>query len=215
LLGASAWLPFATWFDGNFLAVDLAPAADGRPGQVIEVGRDFNDGPTLFRTLARSPPDSARLWASLIQTPPQEPGDGSRQLVVSALDERFAPGVQAIHLNDAPSPVDLGPLSSTPRLRRLHLNRRATTDLSPLAVLPVEDLAIDLASEAGLIPLAGHPHLASLAVGSETRFTSLRCAPSLRCSLSTCPVAPRWTWRCRPISPACATSPSPAPGGQP
>ncbi|POX50926.1 SMI1/KNR4 family protein [Streptomyces sp. Ru72] len=186
--GHPGWLPFATWFDGNFLAVDLAPAADGRPGQVIEVGRDFNDGPRyvassvtawLGQALGRPDPHA-----------PQESGDGPRQLVVSALDERLAPGVQAIHLNDAPSPVDLGPLSATPRLRRLHLNRCATTDLSPVALLPVEDLAIDLAPEADLIPLAGHPHLASLAVGSETPIdlAPLRTLPALRSlDLSRCP----------------------------
>ncbi|MBQ0986308.1 SMI1/KNR4 family protein [Streptomyces sp. F63] len=187
--GHPGWLPFATWFDGNFLAVDLAPAADGRPGQVIEVGRDFDDGPRyvassvtawLGRALGRPDPHA-----------PQESGDGPHQLVVSALDERLAPGVQAIHLNDAPSPVDLGPLSATPRLRRLHLNRCATTDLSPVAVLPVEDLAVDLASGAGLTPLAGHRHLTSLAVGSETPvdLAPLRTLPALRSlDLSRCPM---------------------------
>ncbi|MEU5076006.1 SMI1/KNR4 family protein [Streptomyces asoensis] len=186
--GHPGWLPFATRFDGNFFAVDLAPAPDGRPGQVIEVGRDFDDGPRyvassvtawLGQALGRPDPHA-----------PQQSGDGYRQLVVSALDERLAPGVQAIHLNDAPSPVDLVPLSATPHLRRLHLNRCATTDLSPVAALPVEDLAIDLASEADLMPLAGHPHLASLAVGSETPtdLTPLRTLPALRSlDLSRCP----------------------------
>lgn len=186
--GHPGWLPFATWFDGNFFAVDLAPATDGRPGQVIEVGRDFNDGP---RYVASSV--TAWLGQALGQPDPHAPkqsGDGSRQLVLSALDERLAPGVQAIHLNDAPSPVDLTPLCATPHLRRLHLNRCATTDLSPVAALPIEDLAIDLASEADLMPLAGHQHLASLAVGSETPIdlTPLRTLPALRSlDLSRCP----------------------------
>jgi hypothetical protein len=111
-------------------------------------------------------------------------------LVVSALDERLTPGVQAIHLNDAPSPVDLAPLSATPRLRRLHLNRCATTDLSPVAALPVEDLAFDLADGADLAPLTGHPRLAALAVGSETPvgLAPLRSLPALRSlDLSRCP----------------------------
>ncbi|WNM32829.1 hypothetical protein RKE30_21765 [Streptomyces sp. Li-HN-5-11] len=45
-----------------------------------------------------------------------------------------------------------------------------------------ERLAIDLASEADLMPLAGHPHLASLAVGSETPIdlAPLRSLPALR-----------------------------------
>jgi cell wall assembly regulator SMI1 len=186
--GHPGWLPFATWSDGNFFAVDLAPAADGRPGQVIEVGRDFDDGPryvassvTAWLGQALGRPDTH---------PPQQSRDGSRKLVVSALDERLTPGVQAIHLNDALSPVDLVPLSATPHLRRLHLNRCATTDLSPVAALPVEDLAVDLASEADLLPLAGHPHLASLAVGSQTPIdlAPLRTLPALRSlDLSRCP----------------------------
>ncbi|MER6300526.1 SMI1/KNR4 family protein [Kitasatospora sp. NPDC001539] len=178
--GHPGWLPFATWFDGNFFAVDLAPAADGRPGQVIEVGRDFNHGP---RYVASSV--TAWLGQALGQPDPHAPqqsADDSRQLVASALDEQLAPGVQAIHLNDAPSPVDLVPLSATPHLRRLRLNRCTTTDLTPVAALPVEDLAIDLAPEADLTPLTGHPHLASLAIGSETPIdlTPLRTLPALR-----------------------------------
>ncbi|MFJ9520607.1 SMI1/KNR4 family protein [Kitasatospora sp. NPDC101801] len=185
--GHPGWLPFATGFDGNFLAVDLAPAADGRPGQVIEVGRDFDDGPRhvassvtawLGLTLGRPDPDA-----------PQQ-SDDSYQLVVSTLDERLAPRVQAIHLNDAPSPVDLAPLSATPHLRRLHLNRCATTDLSPVAALPVEDLAVDLAPGADLGPLTDHPHVTSLAVGSEAPvdLAPLRTLPALRSlDLSRCP----------------------------
>jgi hypothetical protein len=186
--GHPGWLPFATWCDGNYLAVDLAPAADGRPGQVIEVGRDFDDGPRyvassvtawLGQTLDLSDPHA-----------PQQSEDDSYELVVSTLDEQLAPSVQAIHLNDAPSPVDLASLSATPRLRRLHLNRCATTDLSPVAALPVEDLAVDLGRGADLVPLAGHPHLASLAVGSETPIdlAPLRTLRALRSlDLSRCP----------------------------
>jgi cell wall assembly regulator SMI1 len=186
--GHPGWLPFATWCDGNYLAVDLAPAADGRPGQVIEVGRDFDDGPRyvassvtawLGQALGRPDPHA-----------PQQSEDTSHQLVISALDKRLAPGVQAIHLNDAPSPVDLVPLAATPHLRRLHLNRCATADLSPVAALPLEDLAIDLASGADLNPLTGHAHLASLAVGSQTPvdLAPLRTLPVLRAlDLSRCP----------------------------
>ncbi|MFJ9695630.1 SMI1/KNR4 family protein [Kitasatospora sp. NPDC101183] len=178
--GHPGWLPIATWFDGNYFAVDLAPAADGRPGQVIEVGRDFNEGPSHVASSV-----TAWLGQALGQPDPHAPqqsGDGPRKVVVSALDEGLAPGVQAIHLNDAPSPVDLSPLSATPRLLRLHLNRCATTDLSPVTALPVEDLTVGLAAEADLTPLTGHPHLASLAVASETPIdlAPLRTLPALR-----------------------------------
>ncbi|MGW0082276.1 SMI1/KNR4 family protein [Streptomyces sp. NPDC003393] len=186
--GHPGWLPFATWCDGNFLAVDLAPAADGRPGQVIEVGRDFDDGPRYVAS-------SVTAWlGQTLDLPdphaPQQSEDDSYELVVSTLDEQLAPSVQAIHLNDAPSPVDLASLSATPRLRRLHLNRCATTDLSPVAALPVEDLAVDLGRGADLVPLAGHPRLASLAVGSETPIdlAPLRTLRALRSlDLSRCP----------------------------
>ncbi|MFI9163058.1 SMI1/KNR4 family protein [Kitasatospora aureofaciens] len=178
--GHPGWLPFATWFDGNYFAVDLTPSTNGRPGQVIEVGRDFNHGP---RYVASSV--TAWLGQALGQRDPhaaQQSQNGSRQLVVSALDERLAPGVQAIHLNDAPSPVDLSSLSATTQLRRLHLNRCATTDLSPVAALPIEDLTVGLAADADLTPLTGHPNLTSLAVASETPIdlTPLRTLPGLR-----------------------------------
>ncbi len=178
--GRPGWLPFATRYDGNFLAVDLAPAADGRPGQVIEVGRDFTDGPRYVAS-------SVTAWlGGLLGRPdphaPRQTGDRSRQLVVPALDERLAPGVQAVHLNDAPSPVDLTPLAATPRLRRLHLNRCATADLSPVAALPLEDLAVNLAPDADLTPLTDHPHLASLTIGAEAPIdlAPLRTLPALR-----------------------------------
>ncbi|MEV7603176.1 SMI1/KNR4 family protein [Kitasatospora sp. NPDC089797] len=186
--GHPGWLPIATGYDGNFLAVDLAPAVNGRHGQVIQVGRDFDDGPRyvassvtawLGRTLGLPDPYA-----------PQPDGDQPRERVVFDLDERLTPGVQAIHLNDAPSPVDLTPLAATPHLRRLHLNRSATTDLSPVAALPVEDLAVDLAPGADLTPLTGHPHLAALAIGAETPIdlTPLRTLPALRSlDLSRCP----------------------------
>ncbi|MEU9132314.1 SMI1/KNR4 family protein [Kitasatospora sp. NPDC048540] len=186
--GHPGWLPFATWFDGNYFAVDLAPAAGGRPGQVIEVGRDFNDGPRYVAS-------SVTAWlGQALGRPdpygPQRSGDGRRRFMDSGLDEQPAPGLQEIHLYDAPSPVDLGPLAATPRLRRLYLVRCTAADLSPVAALPVEDLAVDLVPEADLLPLTGHPHLASLAVGSETPLdlAPLRTLPALRSlDLSRCP----------------------------
>ncbi|WP_052397257.1 SMI1/KNR4 family protein [Streptomyces sp. NRRL F-5123] len=185
--GHPGWLPFATWFDGNFLAVDLAPAANGHPGQVIEVGRDFDEGPRYIAS-------SVTAWlGQILGLPdphaPQQSGDEANTVIVSTLDEHLTPAVQAIHLNDAPSPVDLTPLTTTPRLRRLHLNRCATADLTPLAALPVEDLTVGLTPATDLAPLTGHPHLASLAVASETPvdLAPLRTLPALRAlDLSRC-----------------------------
>ncbi|MCC9311076.1 hypothetical protein LN042_29100 [Kitasatospora sp. RB6PN24] len=149
---------------------------------MIEVSRDFNDGPRYVAS-------SVTAWlGQMVGRPdpyaPQQLEDGAHQLVVSALDERLAPGVQAIDPNDAPSPVDLAPLHATPHLRRLHPNRCTTADLSPLAALPLEDLAINLTDGTDLTPLTGHPHLTSLAVGSQTPIdvAPLHTLPAL-CSL--------------------------------
>ncbi|GAA2079066.1 hypothetical protein GCM10009780_15120 [Actinomadura alba] len=46
--GHPAWLPFGTGEDGNYLAVDLAPARNGHPGQVIRIGRDYDGGPAYL-----------------------------------------------------------------------------------------------------------------------------------------------------------------------
>ncbi|MEZ0096237.1 hypothetical protein [Streptacidiphilus sp. EB129] len=77
------------------------------------------------------------------------------------------PTLQAIHINDATGLVDLAPLTAAPNLRRLHLNRCATTDLTPIRALPVESLRVTL-DGCDLTPLAGHRHLASLDLGSTT-----------------------------------------------
>ncbi|HEY0699870.1 MAG TPA: SMI1/KNR4 family protein [Micromonospora sp.] len=41
------WVPFASDWCGNQYAVDLNPASAGHFGQVIEIGRDHDDGPAL------------------------------------------------------------------------------------------------------------------------------------------------------------------------
>lgn len=187
--GHPGWLPFATRCDGNFFAVDLAPAVGGRVGRVIEVGRGFDGGPRcvvssvaawLGRVLGRPDPHA---W--------QRSGERRRQLVASALDrQQLASGVQAVHLDDAPSLVGLASLAAAACLCRLRLNRCAAADLTPVAALPVEDLVVDLAADAGLTSLTGHPHLASLAVGATTPIdlAPLRTLPA-RCALdlSGCP----------------------------
>ncbi|MFE1317880.1 SMI1/KNR4 family protein [Kitasatospora phosalacinea] len=180
------WIPIATTYDGDYIAVDLAPAADGHHGQVIEIGTTFEDGPGLLAP-------SVTAWLGrLLELPGAEPPDEERQqLVVSTLDDGLTPRTQAVHLNDAPSPVDLAPLATT-RLRRLHLNRCATADLSPLAALPLEDLQVGLTAGADLAPLTGHPRLASLAVRADhpVDLAPLRTLPALRAlDLSGCPAA--------------------------
>ncbi|MEV7930950.1 MULTISPECIES: hypothetical protein [unclassified Kitasatospora] len=104
---------------------------------------------------------------------PQQSGDDSRQLVASALDERLAPGVQAIHLNDVPSPVDLAPLRTLPGLRSLDLSRCPTADLALLADLPgLRYLALSATQWTALIAADRLPtHLAAARLAGAPPLT--------------------------------------------
>ncbi|MET9427348.1 hypothetical protein [Streptomyces sp. NPDC003036] len=78
-------------------------------------------------------------------------------------------------------PHQLSPVTAAPRLRRLHLNRSTTGDLTPLRDLPVESLHVTLA-QGDLAPLAGHAHLTSLdlTTTAPTDLTPLHSVPHLR-----------------------------------
>ncbi|GAA0964072.1 SMI1/KNR4 family protein [Actinocorallia libanotica] len=188
--GHPGWLPFGTGEDGNYLAVDLAPARDGRPGQVIRTGRDHDEGPAR---IADSVTSLLGRYLELLDRGCYEKDDGhlflddperpsGPETIVGEFPDTVPPDLQALHVNDAPGTVDLAPLTAAPRLRRLHLNRCATTDLAPLARQPVESLRVTLHG-GGLTPLQGHHHLASLdlATASPIDIAPLRTAPNLRC----------------------------------
>lgn len=189
--GHPGWLRFATREDGNFLAVDTAPAREGRPGQLLRTGRDHDSGPDY---VADSVTSLLGHYLQLLNSGRYEKqgdhlslfDDGSgpdtdTELIIDGLPDDVPPTVQAIHLNDAAGPVDLSPLTAAPALRLLHLNRCATADLTPLAGLPVEGLRVTLA-DGGLGPLAGHPHLAALdlTTSAPVDIAPLRTAPRLR-----------------------------------
>jgi cell wall assembly regulator SMI1 len=189
--GHPAWIPFVTHEDGNVLAVDMAPARHGRPGQVIEIGRDHHDGPAY---LADSVTSLLGGYLELLRQGAFEQDDGHIQLLEPArevpplqhigggIPHEMPPTLQAIHINKQPSPVDLAPLTAGPNLRRVHLNRCATADLAPLRPLPVESLRVTLDPAADLAPLAGHRHLSSLALAAvaPTDIAPLLTAPNLR-----------------------------------
>nr|AXL05956.1 protein involved in beta-1,3-glucan synthesis [uncultured bacterium] len=187
----SDWLRFASGEDGNHLAVDMAPARDGRPGQVIATGRDHgHEGPAY---LADSVTSLLREYIALLEKGAYEYEEedeylcllghrgevGPRQIIGGIPDEVPA-GLQAIHINDAAGPVDLSPLAAAPGLRRLHLNRSQTGDLTPVRDLPVESLRVVL-EDGDLTPLAGHPHLTSLDLSTTAPadLTPLRGIPHL------------------------------------
>ncbi|CAG7649841.1 SMI1/KNR4 family protein [Actinacidiphila bryophytorum] len=184
------WLRFATPEDGNYLAVDTAPARAGRPGQVIWTGRDHNDGPGYVADsvtsllghyldlLDQGAYDKRGDYIAL-REPARE--HAPQEYIGGGVPEEVAPSLQAVHINDVPGPVDLTPLSAARGLRRLHLNRATTADLAPVRGLPVESLRAGLTG-GDLTPLAGHPHLASLdlATIAPADLTPLRTVPRLR-----------------------------------
>ncbi|MFC7262740.1 SMI1/KNR4 family protein [Streptomyces lutosisoli] len=187
--GHPAWLPFATGEDGNYLAVDLSPARNGRPGQVICIGRDYDDGPAH---VADSVTSLLGHYLELLeQGAHEEHGDHISLLepargfgpsrIIGEIPDEIPPTLQAIHINDAVGPVDLTPLIAGPNLRLLHLNRCATADLAPIRTLPVESLRVTL-DGGDLTPLEGHRDLTSLDLGTTgpVDIAPLRTVPNLR-----------------------------------
>lgn len=151
----------------------MAPARDGRPGQVIATGRDHDEGPVyvadsvsflLQRHLGLLEEGSYEKYDDHLSLNGPVQDQGPRQIIGGIPDE-VPPTLQAIHINDAPGMVDLAPLTAAPNLRRLHLNRSTTADLAPVRDLPVESLRVTL-DGGDLTPSAGHPHLASLALNT-------------------------------------------------
>jgi cell wall assembly regulator SMI1 len=183
------WLRFATAEDGNYLAVDTAPARLGHPGQVIWTGRDFDEGPAyvadsvtnlLGRQLDLLEQGAYEIHGDHLSLRTGGSAQGIRQ-IVGAVPDEVPPTLQAIHINDAPGPVDLAPLAAAPRLRRLHLNRSTAADLTPVRDLPVESLRVTL-DHGDLGPLEGHRHLAALdlTTGAPADLGPLRTVPHLR-----------------------------------
>ncbi|MFF9125644.1 SMI1/KNR4 family protein [Streptomyces sp. NPDC014889] len=186
--GHPGWIRFAGGEDGNYLAVDMDPARNGRPGQVIASGRDHDDGPVH---VADSLTSLLREHLELLEQGSYEKHDGcislrrprrdnGTQQIIGDIPEEVPPTLQAIHINDASGTVDLSPLTGAPGLRRVHLNRSTTADLAALRDLPVESLRVTLTG-GDLTPLAGHPHLASLDLKTTAPvdLAPLRSAPHL------------------------------------
>ncbi|WP_052850225.1 SMI1/KNR4 family protein [Streptomyces avicenniae] len=169
------WIPFTTDTGGNFLAVDMDPAAGGRPGQVIRVGRDYGEGAVhvaeSVTALLRSQlealergsytydADSGHLWteADLPDRHPEALGHFTTDAAAAALDE-----VQTVRLRDERD-TDLAPLRGARRLRRMALHQGVPVDLTPLRDIPVEALELGLHA-ADLAPLAGHPTLRTVKI---------------------------------------------------
>ncbi|CCK32575.1 hypothetical protein BN159_8197 [Streptomyces davaonensis JCM 4913] len=188
--GHPGWLRFGSGEDGNFLAVDMAPARAGRPGQVIRTGRDYDEGPVyvtdsvtslLGRCLELLEQGAYSVHGEHLYL--EEPGaeHETQEIIGGNVPEEVPPTLQALHVNDVTGPVDLAPLTAAPRLRKLHLNRATTADITPVRELPVESLRVGL-DGGDLSPLAGHAHLASLGLTTTAPvdLAPLRTAPQLR-----------------------------------
>ncbi|MFF5225154.1 SMI1/KNR4 family protein [Dactylosporangium sp. NPDC000521] len=171
--GHPGWIPIADDAGGNFLAVDLAPARHGRPGQVINVGVDWSTRPGYVAdsvtTVLAGPPRRTSPRPDL-----RLEKRGGGEIDLEPL--RRLPDVQELRLYYGT--VNTAELAGLHRLRVLAMTVRA--DLAPLGALPVEHLMVNGASD--LAPLAGHPALRSLALfgGTEPRdLTPLRSVPNL------------------------------------
>lgn len=177
-----AWVPFADDGGGNALCLDLAPGPQGRPGQVIELGRDLHEGPRL---VAWSLDDL--LVGQLVEPEPREP-----RLVI---DLRKSGGGELHPEQLRAATTQLGlfgfdraevrHLLGCPALEELIVRSRAM-DLEGVARLPLRDLRIMDAEHVDLAPLAGHPMLTDLTVSDLAEGATvvgaqaLASAPHLR-----------------------------------
>ncbi|MFF2776837.1 SMI1/KNR4 family protein [Streptomyces sp. NPDC058052] len=186
-------VPFLTGEDGNHLAVDLAPARYGRPGQVLRIGRDHAHGAALLAdsvtALLRRVLDALERGAYEVSGGnvwPDRTWHGSpRRPDPAGVTERPGPRVQEAEHRDGGGPVDLAALAGAPALRRVTLyGGTAARDLAPLRDTPVESLTTALTGTGtGLAPLAGHPRLRALRLtgaGAPVDLAPLRTLPALR-----------------------------------
>lgn len=188
------WIQFANDTGGNWLAVDMDPGPEGRPGQVIAIGVDYADGPlhvadsvtTFLRRLVEALErgdyrvHEKSLWIDA-DLPDGVSVDRARTWYTdgasaSAQAEQL-PRVQKARVSDV---GDLAFLAALPNVRSLTLSGAGSPDLSPLRERQVEYLELDLAS-VDLAPLTGHPELRSLSVASAqpVDLAPLRAVPHL------------------------------------
>ncbi|WP_433709538.1 SMI1/KNR4 family protein [Nocardia sp. CA-084685] len=195
--GHPGWIPIGTNLTGNYMAVDMAPARHGHPGQVILTGRDYSDGPAYVADSVTSLLGHYLSALDLEQFEIYRPGDvisisapdyetGPKLLIggTEILDD-VTPSLQLVTISGS-SPIDLAPLAAAPNLRRLYV-RCPVRDLAPIRHLPIESLHINLANAdlgdlSDLSDLSDHRTLTSLAVQTmvSVDITPLRTVSTLR-----------------------------------
>ncbi|WP_020390725.1 SMI1/KNR4 family protein [Kribbella catacumbae] len=180
-----AWVPFATDGFGDYLAVDLVPGPNGRPGQVILIGRHQDEGPIyvadsvteLVRAhvqaftsgrIEQSDDGNVRIDSGDLYEY-KRPYDDICKLKVTGMDAAPVRGMRAVvrELSVSNTPwVDLGPVRGAPALWKVAVSNCAGVDLSPLSETPVEvvHLATDTIDLSGL---QGHPTVGQVVLRSE------------------------------------------------
>lgn len=179
-----AWIPFATDTGGNFLAVDMAPGPRGRPGQVILIGRDHDDGPTYVADSVTSllrdqveplaagdyqeTEDGLLARAGNLGKPRAEYEETSTLEVTGANAtpvRGLTPEIRELTVSNAPW-VDLRSIRNAPALWRVSMNNCPGANLAPLRDVPIEVLELSLA-KIDLTGLEGHPNLQRLVLRTE------------------------------------------------
>ncbi|MBA9004325.1 SMI1/KNR4 family protein [Thermomonospora cellulosilytica] len=179
--GHPRWFPFAHDYGGNYLVADMAPAANGRPGQIVRMGRDYDDGPSY---LADSVTGLLRMELNALRRGdystlddeyvelggPEWEEAAARNARERSIDARRAtlasvgPQVQRLTVHHG-GDLDLDMLRNAPGLCDLQLECR-DPDLRPLLDLPLHRLHLTV-DTVDLAPLARHPELRSVTLRTE------------------------------------------------
>ncbi|MDO5534200.1 MAG: SMI1/KNR4 family protein [Propionibacteriaceae bacterium] len=153
-LAHPGWIPFAHDFGGNHLALDTVPGPAGTPGQVLEFGRDLNDGPrvrasSLLDFLAgRRNEEPDRTTDAMVT------GEGDRALEPADVD----PDTQGLRIFSF-GRVDGRVIATAGALKLLLIRGAGTVDLTGLEALPLQDIRLIDLERVDLGPLADHPTL--------------------------------------------------------
>ncbi|GAA3777582.1 hypothetical protein GCM10022225_76810 [Plantactinospora mayteni] len=191
------WIPFATSGGGDFLAVDLEPGPTGRVGQVISIGIHVHgavyvaDSVTalLRRQVAALDGGEYEFDNGYLSVVEAVVPDQNEFVEAQVWDDDDHGGslhgmpahVQCLRSRQADG-LDLEPVRGAPRLHEAILIGHDTLDLGPLRAAPLEALHVRL-DAVQVAPLAGHPTLRALTLGSRSPVDLgvLRTLPRLEC----------------------------------
>lgn len=188
------WIPFATSTGGDYLAVDMDPGPEGRPGQVIRVGIHYDGAPVYVADSV-----TAMLRGLVTALDQGDYWEDDDHLELDARLPSYLDATDAFWRGEGPIPqnphtvqslvvdraggVDLEPVRRAPHLRTVVLfggGGEGTVDLRPLLDAPLEALRLDLRA-VDLGQLAGHPTLrvVRLGTGNPVDLGVLRTFPRL------------------------------------